>query len=225
MAKSQQVWLPGIPSGQQAPQSGTSFSAPMIAGLAALMWSVPSWDGSVYPGIRYSPEGTKAVLMAAGDLEGRDLVRYDASQDGKFGAGIPKAERIVEIAENQQSGTWHLWQDSFTNGVYVLDSSITIPAGHKIRAVMVQGSCHTGGEEFLASNIDLELYCNESVFADSRSEVNEYEILEYEAPTTTTCTLRVNRESWQDCIQWPSGGPGDSLQVGYAFYISAPPGD
>jgi len=80
-----------------------------------------------------------------------------------------------------------------------------------------------------SANIDLELRCvdeeNASDSSDSRSEVNEYEILEHEAQgLAKTCSLVAIRESWQDCVVWldPVTGQPNTTRVGYAYYVSSP---
>ncbi len=174
---------PGSGCMTAAPVSGTSFSAPHVAGAAALLMQrnldLRSW-----------PEAVKALLMVgARRFEGRPLV------DGRAGTGaIDVGRSDVSMQFGRYLGeTWN--HANLQNGRNVATFQV-LKQTARLRVAIVWSSADEGDyPDEPSSDLDLFLKQGGNTVAVSDSFDNNFEIVELMNPQPGTYTIRVEAVS------------------------------
>ncbi len=181
------VIAPNLAGGFMNQGSGTSYSAPAIAGMcAALMQANNTLAGW--------PEAMKALMMAASwhNIEGASRL---SECDGAGGINGLAAYNMV-VDGNFRTGSFT--PASFNNnGCYT--TNIWLQGGDKTRVVLSWDSLanNTYTTDVLNADLDLAIYAGAGVttgsgLAFSSSFDNSYEIVEFCPATTGWYTVRVN---------------------------------
>jgi serine protease AprX len=194
--------------------AGTSFSAPIVAGQAALMMQRSSW-------LTFSPEAVKAGIMTTARWTSlKDDV--DPSQQAsidKMGVGAIDTTAADNSLINGRIQGLYMHQMDFPNGYYDINFEVTVP--ERIRVIIVWSS-HPNRvwitnwilHDRLESDFDLTVRApNGQVFGSYADEAN-YEIVEFEAPVTGTYRARIHLSRWDDSSM--------EERVGFAWYSGAP---
>ena len=204
---------------------GTSFAAPQVAGLAALLVNRNTQ-------INVWPEAIRAIIMASAihDLDGSP--RITSGVDSRDGAGAIVADQALLSAEIRgdlanpclRSCWW-----AFSTSLIPVNDSLPVTffanSGQRVRVAI---SWWTAPDEnyptdILKTNFDL-LISNPSgnVFTNSisTSQDNNFELVDFTAPTSGLYTIRVQKN--QNSID-----PNESNYVGIAlvmprYYIYQP---
>jgi hypothetical protein len=164
--------------------SGTSYSAPMVAGLAALLMqrdaTLTDW-----------PEPVKAIIMttALHNIEGNSRL---SDYDGAGGVDMRAAFRVVD------EYWWNGWGPIDTSTSFPLSSYFYATAGEVVRAAIAFDSTPAGDYSTDALQADLDLYIYDpdgSYVTSSTSGSNNYEIIEFTAPKSGNYELRVTKWS------------------------------
>lgn len=161
--------------------SGTSYAAPMVAGLAAgLMQARPS--------LRVYPESVKAIIMAgAGDnVEGASRL---SEVDGVGGVNALASYNTV----NNNRYRWqYVTPSSFDAGGYINIDMGWVNAGQRVKVALVWDSNPTGNYASDPLNADLDLYVvGPSNFLSSASWDNAYETVDFTAAASGNFQLRI----------------------------------
>jgi subtilisin family serine protease len=178
--------------------AGTSFSAPIVAGQAALMMERSSW-------LKYSPEAVKAGIMATARwTQLHDDVNWDqwASID-KMGVGAIDITAADNSLINNRIQELYLRKNNFTDNHY--DINFDGLAGQRIRVVITWSSHPTRVaivnwilHDRLESDFDLTVTGpNGEVFGSYANEAN-YEIVEFTAPSSGSYRVRIHLSRWDD---------------------------
>ena len=183
--------------------SGTSYSAPVIGGIAAICMEAD-------PGLKLWPEALKALLMASGvhNIEGdRRLSELDGTGgvDGTVAATSAVAGRwkggVLEAAD-------------FSGGH--LEKAIGhVSAGKRLKVVVCWDSNPNAGytDDPLEADIDLDLIDPlGAVIASSSSYDNSYEVVDVDVTTAGIYRVRLSYRTWA----------GESEYVAGAWTISSP---
>jgi len=163
-----------------APLGGTSFAAPKVAGLVALMFEYQ-------PLLKVWPEVVRPFLMVTAvshNVDGQPLSSNTGGGDERDGAGIPVASVIQRVQ-------WYiddLRPGAFNQHWYSLPHPVTLAEGEGLRVALGWTHCVEGtvgdNNEFIAADFDLYLRrSNGTIVASSISANNSLEFLEY---TNTT---------------------------------------
>lgn len=181
--------------------AGTSFAAPQVSGLAALLTEKL---GS------HKPELIKAIVMASAvhNIEGDSrLSDYD-------GTGAIDAALAYEIADHGHYGTvddgWYVYEPVFYNDFDAqgyLHHYVPVSRGEKVRVVLTYSSHPDSADPYnndlLASDLDLRVMDPyNSLVAASSSAVNNFEIVEFIAGQTGNYDIRVKRTSWNTVYEF-----------------------
>jgi len=176
--------------------SGTSFAAPVISGEAALLMQRQ-------PQLSTWPETIKAIIMASAvhNIEGNSRL---SEKDGAGGVDIYKA---FEIVNNNQ-----FQSNTVTYSDFPLNYYINAQAGQKVRAVISWNSQpddhHPPLYDNLVSDLDLVVFGpTDNFVTNSNSYDNNYEIVEFTAPTTGQYRLQNTRIRFD----------GTTERVGFAY--------
>jgi len=201
--------------------SGTSFAAPAVAGIAACVQEAA-------PVLQSWPEGTRAVLMAGAwrnPSGGRWRADLAAGVDGRDGAGSADAIRSTSIAQSRQGrnntgalrgfdvGTLRS-ADIDASGLATFRYRITTPRsplffGSHVKVALAWDSKATRTDLLFLSiyqnslTVDLDLEVrdsNGSVVASSMSWDNSYEIAEFDAKAGESYDIRIRRWSGTDDV-------------------------
>ncbi len=188
--------------------SGTSFSSPITAGVAALVVSKQ-------PSLGSWPEAVRAIIMATAwhNIEG---VARLSSKDGAGGVDAKAAFAVAARGKGTgyQYGT--LTSSSFdANGLVTAQTGFA-SAGQAIRACLSFDSTPSGGPTYsvdsLKADLDLYVYApNGALVATSTSGIQPFEVVHFTAPQTGTYTVKVKRYSFS----------GSSEYYGTAFTTSS----
>lgn len=180
---------------------GTSFAAPQVAGLGALLINhnqqLTSW-----------PESMRAIVMASAihDLDGDP--RIVPGIDSRDGAGGIVADQAVYAAEERGS----LGNPCFRSCWWGF-GTITIPlggnqtltfsakSGQRVRVaiswwVAADGPTNNYANEVLNTNLDLKIKNpagNLFTNSTSTSQDNNYELVDFTAPTSGTYTIEIHK--------------------------------
>ena len=164
--------------------SGTSFAAPMVTGMAALLMqrstALTTW-----------PEAVKAIAMvsAVHNIEGSArLSEYD-------GAGAIVADRADDIARGV-NGTWGARSYTCTTGATLNATTMYLYAGTRTRVAITWDTPTSYSQYASRPSADLDLRvvnASGSTVASSSSFDNTYEIVDFTPSATGTYTLRVIR--------------------------------
>ena len=192
-------------------ETGTSFAAPQVAGLAALLMQ-RDVDLVSYP------SAVKAIIMASAvhNIEGdRRLSSID-------GAGAIDAALADQIAQNEGGASAcnsPCWWNHGTNlspglGNYI-DRTFKANQGERIRVAIAwlskpEPPTDTSPDSLLR-NFDLSIISPSGIVSPSESPSNNFEIVEFVAPATGQYTIRVTRNTAGD------GGAELGNQLGIAW--------
>lgn len=194
--------------------AGTSFSAPIVAGQAALMMQRSDW-------LTFSPEAVKAGIMTTARWTSlKDDV--DPSQQAsidKMGVGAVDTTAADNSLINGRIQGLYLHKEDFSNGYYDINFDVTVP--ERIRVIIVWSSHPSRWwitnwilHDRLESDFDLTVRSpDDQVFGSYADEAN-YEIVEFEAPVTGTYRARIHLSRWDDSSM--------EERVGFAWYSGAP---
>lgn len=169
-----------------APDSGTSFSAPHVAGCAALLMHRNSVLG-------VWPESIRAVLMASAVVNIEGSTRL-SEIDGVGGIECDSADDIVSGAAGAEM------HEVLTSTSFPRDITFSATAGKTVRVVIAWDSTPsqpapgaTPVADPLNADLDLTVYApNATPVASSYSRDNSYEIVEFTAATTGVYTARIS---------------------------------
>jgi hypothetical protein len=175
---------------ESCPYSGTSYAAPQVSGLAALMME--------RIGQKREPEMIKAIIMtsAVHNVEGHSRL---SDQDGVGGIDGALA---FQIAEHGKYGVApDGWYESRTvyNGTWVdnrLHYYVPISKGQRVRAVLAYDSHPDANYENDVLFSDLDLRVNRpdgTQISVSASTDNSFEIVEFTADVSGTYDIIVHR--------------------------------
>ena len=197
-------------------KSGTSFAAPAVAGVTALLQDVD-------PVLQSWPEGCRAILLAAAsrNIEGQtwwqDVVARDDASDG---AGAVDAVAGVRIAQQRRwrdapatRRGWHVGTLSSaavgSGGLATFRYHVTAPRiifGPTVRVALAwDGAVTSSGDTATSSKltVDLDLHVRDSAgsfVAWSASWDNSYEIVEFAARRGETYDIVIRRWSGTDSV-------------------------
>jgi hypothetical protein len=164
--------------------SGTSFAAPMVTGTAALLMDRNA-------ALQMWPEAVKAILMATAwnNIEGSGrLSELD-------GAGAIFADDADLVAGHTRGDWVGVNYPCFTaTDITVLTMSLT--AGQRVRAAIAWDTDPNYSDYDLRPSADLDLLVDGpsgGVVASSSSFDNNYEIVDFVAPSTGTHAIRVHK--------------------------------
>jgi hypothetical protein len=183
--------------------SGTSFSSPIVAGIAALVIdrqvALGSW-----------PEAVRAILMASAwhNIEGASRL---SSKDGAGGADAIAAYRVAGRGKGPgyQYGT--LTPASFNASGHYVAQTVYLTAGTKVRGCLsfdsqVQQNSVLGFTWFdstLASDLDFLVYGpTGSLVTSSSSSLQPFEMVEFTAPTSGNYQFRVRNWSFSGTSEY-----------------------
>jgi hypothetical protein len=170
-----------------APDSGTSFAAPHVAGCAALLMQRNSLLGDW-------PESIRAVLMASAVVNIEGATRLSEID----GAGAIECDSADDIVSGAAGGEMH---EAVTISSFPRDITFSATAGQTVRVVIAWDSTPsqpvtagtTPASDPLNADLDLTVYSpNITVVASSNSHDNSYEIVEFTAATTGVYTARIS---------------------------------
>jgi hypothetical protein len=211
-------------SNQTYPGSGTSYSAPQVAGLAALL-------AQMNPALYESPEAMRAIIMATAwnNIEGPSGI--PTGQDLKDGAGAIDASSAAITAvtgyadvyqypySSCQSPCW--WsnyvynsspdpQTNFPVGAYRY-YKFNVTKGERIRVALAWVSDPTGaggnyGLDPLSTDLDLVIFdpngSGPVPNGYSASHDNSYELVDFIAEKTGVYNVGVYKRSSSELINW-----------------------
>jgi hypothetical protein len=165
--------------------SGTSYAAPMVTGVAALLMqrntNLQSW-----------PESVKAILMATAlhNIEGVErLSEYD-------GAGGIDAARADWVAMGGSTGSWGGISYSCSTTTPLDVATVYLTGGKRTRVVIAWDNDPNYGSYASQPGADLDLEVispSGSAVAGSYSWDNTYEIVDFTPSSSGNYKLRVNR--------------------------------
>lgn len=178
------------------PLGGTSFAAPQVTGLAALLMEKT--------GLTRHPELMKAIIMASAvhNIEGSSRLS-DAD-----GVGGIDANLAYKIADHGRYGIadegWYDFNQLFYGDFDAQGEfhyNVPLSKGEKVRAVLVYSSHPDVNDPYnndqLLSDLDLKIYRpSGNLTAQSQSPVNNFEIVEFIAPESGAYDFRIKRFWW-----------------------------
>jgi hypothetical protein len=173
--------------------SGTSYAAPMVTGVAALLIqrnsSLASW-----------PEAIKAILMttAIHNIEG------DARLSERDGAGGIAADRADDVARGV-NGNWGAESYSCSTPTAHDVATISLTGGQRTRATIAWDNDPNYSSYASQPGADLDFQVVNSsnvVVASSASYDNTYEIVDFTPSTTGSYKLRVNKYRCDYSPRW-----------------------
>lgn len=189
--------------------AGTSFSAPIVAGEAALMMERAPW-------LKYSPEAVKAGIMASARWTYlHDYPNYSqwASVD-KMGVGSVDTTAADNSLINGRIQELYLSESDFSNGYYDIAFNVTVP--ERIR-VVISWSAHPSRiikdwilHDRLESDFDLSVISPSNQIYGSYADEANYEIVEFVASETGMYRARLHLSRWDDAQM--------EEKVGFAWY-------
>lgn len=159
---------------------GTSFAAPQVSGLAALLMSRDAT-------LKLWPEQVRALIIASAhhNIEGAGAL------SDKDGAGAIDASVADDSLRLGRTARW-----SLTSADYPKTATFSATAGQKVR-VAINWDSHTDTNhpptsDNLVSDLDLAVLApNGATVGGSYSWDNNYEVVEFTASATGTYTARV----------------------------------
>jgi subtilisin family serine protease len=185
-----------------ASESGTSYAAPHVAGLAALLIDRDQQ-------LRDLPEVTKAIIMASAthNIEGYSIIMPPWAGDQRDGAGGINAELAYETARTKGSSIapclvscW--WHEYINNANLPVGGDLThtfyAEQGELIRvAISWWSNVSKSGNDYNSQlDTDLDLVIkdpNGSQVTSSLSADNNYELVQFFAPKTGYHTIVVHK--------------------------------
>lgn len=191
--------------------SGTSYAAPQVAGLAALLIDRSS-------ALELWPEAIRAIIMASAthNIEGRSIIRFYDPTDIRDGAGAINASLADITAQTRGTLTGTCYVSCWWG--YAIDPSFTqrehyfyADSGDLIRvAISWWSNPDTSGNNYsfnqLDTDIDLEIIDPMGVYLDiSISTDNNYEMVEFVASSSGLYRIRVHK--------WPTTEPSNFIGI------------
>lgn len=175
--------------------SGTSFAAPMVTGVSALMMRQNG-------GLTVWPEAVKAIMMttATTNIEGAArLSEFD-------GAGGVNAQRATRVSVGS-TGNWGGRSYTCSAATNTDVATFTLTRDRRTRAAVVWNTNPTFWNFSYGSrpSADLDMQIigpNGAVVAGSYSWDNTYEIVDFVAPATGTYRIRVNKFRCNHSPKW-----------------------
>ena len=163
--------------------SGTSFSAPMVAGLAAdLIQANPS--------LRIFPETVKALILAGAtdNIEGSArLSEFDGA------GGVNAFTSYTSVVNNRYTWRSVLASSFDVNGDITIDMG-WVNAGQRVKVALVWDSNPTSDYVNDPLNADLDLYVvGPSQFQVSASWDNSYEVVDFTPTISGPFQIKVHR--------------------------------
>jgi subtilisin family serine protease len=171
------------PSIDYTDQRGTSFTAPMVAGEAALMIEID-------PNLAYKPEAMRAILMASAvnNIEGPTrLSEYDGA------GGIDAYSAYLDVL-NGRYAQMMVNPSTFTSYDYTFYAGDGEPISCAIAWTSHPNASYTSDP--LLTDFDLRLYDPSlNLISSSTSSSNSYEIVRAMSESAGTWTCRVSKYS------------------------------
>lgn len=185
--------------------SGTSFSAPMVTGMTALMMN-RSRSLSQSPWLGVWPESVRAITMVSAfrNIEGSTRL---SERDGAGAVMADRADAIVRRA----NGGWGAMDYSCATPSTVNLPLGTLSASLRVRAAIAWNNppSYSGYANRLSADLDLRVIGpGGTTVASSLSFDNPYEIVDFTPSASGAYTLRVTRRT---CLASPVG-------LGWAWY-------
>jgi hypothetical protein len=163
--------------------TGTSYSSPMVAGIAALMMSGR-------PSLRVHPEAVKALILAGAthNIEG------SARLSERDGAGGTDALASYESAINGNYRWMSVSPASFDSaGLIAIDVGYLL-AGQRLKVALVWDSNPSSNYSTDALKADLDLFVEGSgVIQRSASWDNSYEVVDFIVPSFGYYTIKIRK--------------------------------
>lgn len=193
----------GVGGGANDSTCGTSFAAPDVAGLTALI------VGKNPTGLRDNAEAVKAIIMAGAThniVDGtnyRDCPTSPVSGDCRDGAGgIDAFQTIENIVRLDAWSSGFLTPDSFDANGNIDFPATVVDSGDSIRVAIAWDSTATCSDlgtaaqdcanDVLNADLDLVLVdASGTVVAESASFQNSAEVIDFKATTSGTYTTRI----------------------------------
>lgn len=179
-------WVGGI-------GSGTSFAAPHVTGVAALLMQRSA-------GLTAWPEAVKAILMASAvhNIEGATRL---SEYDGAGGIDAYRADRIA----SGSLGSWGGISYTCSAAANTTLATVYLVAGKTTRVVMAWDADPNYSNYANRSGADLDLQIKNSagaVVASSSSFDNTYEIVEFTPTVSGSYTINANKYSCAYSPRW-----------------------
>jgi hypothetical protein len=162
--------------------SGTSFSAPAVAGLAADLMQVN-------PSLRVYPESVKALIMAGAT----DNVEGAARLSEKDGAGGVNAFTSYTSVVNNRYTWRYVTPSSFDASRNITINLGWVNAGQRVKVALVWDSTPTSDYVTDPLKADLDLYVygpTQSLFSTSWD--NSFEVVDFTAATSGNFQIKVH---------------------------------
>jgi hypothetical protein len=176
--------------------SGTSYSAPIISGIAA-----QAMDAT--PDLNVWPEPTKALLLAGGlnNLEGA------ARLSNLDGVGQVDAKAVLTSAVAHRWAAGLLTLDRFSGGQLEVAMGHA-NAGQRMKAALCWDSNPNGSYTTDPLDADLDLAVIDpsgAVVASSNSYDNPYEVVDFTVATSGVYRARITYRNWNGASEYVAG--------------------
>lgn len=201
-----QVVAPGVgvtmldcsPSNGMSGNQGTSFAAPMVAGVAALCVSRRA-------DLAVSAEAVRAIVMATAwhNIEGSLGAGVNLST--KDGAGGVDARAAFKVADRLSYAFGTLEADSFDANGLADGEWLYLQAGQKARACLSWDSKVNGAytSDVLQADLDLKVYGPQNnLYASSHSAVQPFEVVSFTAFETGYYRAKIKKSSFNGSMEW-----------------------
>lgn len=165
--------------------SGTSFAAPIVAGITSLMYqrnaTLKSW-----------PESTKAIIMATAIRNKEGATRL-SEKDGAGGVWALSADYVAR--NNTIYGRWGGRSYPCTTATNLNVASMYLYAGRKARIVLVwdQNPNYAYYTSKPSADLELQIWRGTTLIGGSYSWDNTYEIVEFTPTVSGTYTIQVDK--------------------------------
>lgn len=161
-------------------RSGTSYSAPQVAGAAALFRSVNTTASA--------DETRAAILATVADARGANPNDLDA-----IGHGYLRVDRLVDLAQNRIAGTVARGQVSMAAPLWT--TTLAVTAGQTYAAALAFS--RTDVSLLSWANLDLRVTQNGSLLGESQGIADTHERVVFRPDATGTVTLEVRAVSFE----------------------------
>lgn len=184
------------------PISGTSFSAPMVTGIAAILMEE-------YPELKYQPEAVMSILT--------NSTTYISGQNYKWdhdaGFGLVNYERAREAAANYDAG---ILTSSVTTSTPIVTKNITIPTGSSFyfnTNILFNASASSSLSSIDFSKLEASLLSSSGNIVATTSEFSNFSSFIYSNDTLyQNFTLSVKLSENKDDNEYE--------YYGYSYYVS-----